>query len=163
MPSVKPDELVRRVFPPTTGEAVLGLLARRVGAVVSLEDMAVAAHGDTPDVWQYGSSTAWYNTARSHVGLLRRRLAAAGLSLDIETVFGQGYRLVERAPRHRLTPAEIAQWRDKCLAEYDRLMARSPTLTRTAACDLITKKYRRKLYPTTLAAWLHQRRQREAG
>lgn len=159
MPPPQPDELVRRVFPRTTGEAVLALLAHRLGQVVSLEDMAVAAHGDSPDVWQYGSSAAWYNTARSHVGMLRKRLAAAGLDLDIETVFGQGYRLVARKPRHRLTPAEIAQWRLKCLAEYDRLTANAPGLAMTAMCQLITRKYRRKLYCTTLAAWLAQRRQ----
>lgn len=153
------DTLVRAVYPPTTGEAILGLLARRVGETVTLEEMAVAAHGDTPQVWQYGATEAWYNTARSHVGMLRKRLASAGLELDIETVFGAGYRLVERKPRRRMTPAEIAQWREKCLAEYDRLMSASPGLTLTAACQLITKKYRRKLYWTTMATWLAKRRE----
>lgn len=64
---------------------------------------------------------------------------------------GAGYRLVQRKPRRRMGVAELAVWREKCLAEYHRLREQTPDLTLTAACALITKKYRRRLYWTTLA------------
>ena len=44
---VDADTLVKTIFKPTTGEAILALLARRAGQIVTLEDMAVAAYGDT--------------------------------------------------------------------------------------------------------------------
>lgn len=158
------DELVKKVFPRTTGEAILELLARRVGEIVTLEDMAVAAFGDTPDVWSYASSGEWHNTARSHIGTMRKRLLGAGLDLDIETVIGAGYRMHQRPPRRRMTPAETAEWRGKVLAEYARLTAKSPDLSLNAICELISKKYRRKLYTATLGEWLGRRtRQPEGG
>ena len=151
------DHIVTTVFPPTTGEAMLALLVRRVGQIVTLEDMAVAAYGDTPEVWQFGSTETWHRTARSHIGMLRKRLLATGLDLDIETVIGAGYRLVQRKPRRRMSRAELDAWREKCLAEHRRLTTETPDLTLTAACLLITKKYRRRLYWSTLADWLWTR------
>lgn len=157
MTPLTPDEVVRHIFPRTTGEAILGLFVQRTGEIVTLEDMAVAAYGDTPDVWQFGASEAWGRTARSHIGALRKRLLASGLALDIETVIGAGYRLVARQPRRRMSVTDIAAWREKCLAEYHRLAETTPDLTLTAACLLITKKYRRRLYWSTLADWLGTR------
>lgn len=151
------DQLVRKIYPPHTGEAILALMARRDGEIVTLVDMAVAAYGDTPEVWQFGSSETWHRTARSHIGQLRKRLLASNLCLDIETVIGAGYRLIQRKPRRRMGVAEMAVWREKCLAEYHRLAADTPDITLTAACMLITKKHRRRLYWTTLADWLGTR------
>ena len=158
------DTLVKTIYPPTTGEAILALLASRVGEIVTLEDMAVAAYGDTPEVWQTAGREAWYNTARSHISLMRKRLLATNLDLDIETVIGAGYRLVQRKPRRRMSDAETAAWRAKVLAEYARLTAKSPDLSLNAACEILTKKYRRKVYVATLGEWLGRRtRQPEGG
>lgn len=156
------DALVKQIYPRTTGEAILELLARRVGEIITLEDMAIAAYGDTPEVWQTASSEAWHNTARSHVGMLRKRLLAARVDLDIETVIGAGYRLHQRPPRRRMTPAETAEWRGKVLADYARLTAKNPDLSLNAICEILTKKYRRRLYTATLCNWLGRRRKEVA-
>lgn len=88
------DSLVRQVFPPSRSEAIFILMLGRPGEVVSVEDMAVAAYGDSPGVWQYASSREWGDAARHHIGEIRERIQTARAPVHIENVFRRGYRLV---------------------------------------------------------------------
>lgn len=151
------EEFVREVFPPSTGENILRLLAKRAGQLVSLEDMAIAAYGDNPLTWRYASSEAWYSTVQSHMSSLRRRFRDARLDVDIETVHNQGYRLVERTPRRRWGKTELRCWRVKMLTRYDEVRQAHPDLSLVAICAVLNAKSRRKLPYKTLHHWLRQR------
>ena len=152
------DELVKKVYPPTTGEAVLAVLARNAGHAVSLEDLAIAAYGDTPEVWQYSHTDDWQWNAGSCIRKLRRRLCAVGLEVDIEAVRCQGYRLVERKARARPTRADMKQWQVSVLKRYDALLAEQPGLSTRQARDILAPTLRRRLPHGTLKNWLRKRK-----
>ena len=152
------DALIKTVYPPTTGEAILTLLARRVGQVVNLEDMAIAAFGDKPTTWQYASSVEWHMAAKERVCDLRRAFIEHGLNVDIEAVRRQGYKLVQRKPRRRPTRADMHKRSAAILKRYDALMAEQPGLTVRQAHSILASDMRHKPPYNTLKNWLYQRR-----
>ena len=158
MDAVDVDALVKTVYPPTTGEAILTLLARRVGQVVSLEDMAIAAYGDKPTTWQYASSQEWHMAAKERVCDLRRAFIEHGLNVDIEAVRRQGYKLVVRKPRRRPTRADMHKRSAAVLKRYDALLAEQPSLTIRQAHSILVSDMRHKPPYNTLKNWLYQRR-----
>ena len=152
------DALIKTVYPPTTGEAILTLLARRVGQVVNLEDMAIAAFGDKPTTWQYASSVEWHMAAKERVCDLRRAFVRHGLNVDIEAVRRQGYKLVVRKPRPRPTRADMHKRSQAMLKRYDALLAEQPGLTVRQAHSILVSGMRHKPPYNTLKNWLYQRR-----
>ena len=155
------DALIKTVYPPTTGEAILTLLARRVGQVVNLEDMAIAAHGDKPTTWQYASSVEWQMAAKERVCDLRRAFVRHGLNVDIEAVRRQGYKLVVRKPRPRPTRADMHKRSQAMLRRYDALIAEQPGITMRQAHSILVSDMRHKPPYNTFKNWLRQRRLQE--
>ena len=156
------DELVRTVYPPSSGPLVLRRLAVDADKVVGLEELAIAAHGDNPDVWDYANSRECARAISCLVVDIRRRLRQANLDLDVEAVRSRGYRLVTRKPRRQVTRAETVRWRDGIMARYAALMAEQPDLSISAARDILAAKSRRKLHYWTLYKWVKQAEQRSA-
>ena len=155
------DKLIETIYPPSTGQAVLTLLAQRAGKVVSLEDLAIAAYGNTPTTWQYASSVEWRMAAKERVCDLRRAFIEHGLSVDIEAVRCQGYKLVQRKPRRRLTRADMHKRSAAVLKRYDALLAEQPGLTVRQAHSILVSDMRHKPLYKTLKKWLRQRRVHE--
>ena len=152
------DKLIETIYPPSTGEAVLRLLASRAGKVVSLEDLAIAAYGNTPTTWQYATTHDWQWNLAGRIRKLRKKLFTAGLDVDIEVVRCQGYKLVQRKPRRRLTRADMRKRSQAVLKRYDALMAEQPSLTIRQAHSILASDMRHKPPYNTLKNWLHQRR-----
>ena len=152
------DTLVKTIYPPSTGEAILTLLASRAGKVVSLEDLAIAAYGNTPTTWQYASSQEWRMAAKERVCDLRRAFIEHGLNVDIEAVRCQGYKLVQRKPRPRLTRADMHKRSQSMLKRYDALLAEQPSLTVRQAHSILASDMRYKPPYNTFKNWLYQRR-----
>lgn len=155
------DALVKKVFPPTPGQAILTLLATHIGRVVSLEDMAIAAYGDTPAVWEYSNLNDWGWNASSCVRKLRRKLYRLGMNVDIEAVRGRGYKMVERKARPRPTRADMKKRQEAVLRQYDALMIKQPGLSIRQARDILAPTLRYKLPHGTLKNWLRKRKTAE--
>jgi len=151
------NQLLQRVYPPSMGEAILTLLATRAGQVVSLEEMAIAAYGDRPDVWEYSNLDSWAWNVGSCISKIRRRLYRLGERVDIEAVRGRGYKLVERKARRRLTRADMQKRKEAVLKQYDALMAEYPQLSIRQARDRLAPTLRHSLPHGTLKTWLRQR------
>lgn len=155
------DALVKTIYPPTTGQAVLTLLAQRAGKVVSLEDLAIAAYGNTPTTWQYATTHDWQWNLAGRIRKLRKKLFTAGLDVDIEAVRRQGYKLVQRKPRRRPTRADMHKRSAAILKRYDALLAEQPGLTVRQAHSILVSDMRHKPPYNTLKNWLYQRRVHE--
>lgn len=147
-------ELVDKVYPPSSGPLVLRRLAVDEEKVVGLEELAVAAHGNKPDVWEYANSRECARAISSLVVEIRRRLRQTDLDRDIEAVRGRGYRLVKRKPRRQVTRAETKRWRNNIMTRYAALVAEQPGLSLSAARDILDAKSRRKLHYWTLYKWV---------
>ena len=151
------NKLVRTLYPPTTGQAILELLASRAGQVVGLEDMAIAAFGETRETLEYANSRNWQRAVFSRVRELRALLREKGATVDIETVRGRGYKLVARKPRLRPSRADTERWARRVLAQYDALRAEQPEMSLYKAHAVLAAKSRRPLYWQTFRRWLKQR------
>lgn len=156
------DKLLRTIYPPTTGQIILRMLAENAGQVVGLEQLAVAVDGDTPAVWEYANTTTWQTAVSSLIVKLRRKMHKAGVQADIEAVPRQGYRLVERKARRPFERADRERWRETVLRRYDALMAEQPGLSVRQAQITLSKNARRAIPYSTLKKWLKEQRQAEA-
>lgn len=132
------DGLVRATFPDHGELHLFAAFVENFGCVLTFEDIATIFYGDTPAVRKASRTRAMRRgVIGSFVFRLNERLLRYRQAYHIESVRGEGYRLVDGSyslhRKARYTPEERAA----ILARYRALVVEHPDWTKKRRCQAL--------------------------